>query len=283
MDNDKKVLIYMSESSLKPIGGPGGYLFNLRMGLSKMNVQNVEFIKAENNKTILKTIFDKLPLKFRLLYQALKRYIQFHKLFGKSKHVTNVELNNYDYVHFHSTPSMYAVRDSLKEYKGKVILTSHTPKPYHLEIIQDTFTDFEREFYKNKWQNFMQIDEFAFNNADYIIFPCEEAEDPYQNNWKNYEDIKKQNSNKYRYLLTGIKPCSSKISRVEVLKKYKIPDDAFVVSYIGRHNETKGYDNLKKLGEKILAENKDTYFLIAGDETPLTRFKSQKVGRGGMD
>ena len=130
--------------------------------------------------------------------------------------------------------------DSLKEYKGKIILTSHTPKPYHLEIIQDIFTDFERKFYKNKWRDFEEIDEFAFNNANYIIFPCEEAEDPYLNNWENYDVIKKQNVNKYRYLLTEFKPCTPKTTRVEVLKKYKIPEDAFVVSYVGRHNETKG-------------------------------------------
>ena len=165
---------------------------------------------------------------------------------------------------------MYAVRDSLKKYNGKIILTSHTPKPYHLEIFQDAFTDFERKIFNNKRHNFMRIDEFAFNRADFIIFPCEEAEAPYQNNWENYIDIKKRNLNKYRYLLTGIKPCLPKITKVEVLKKYNIPEDAFVVSYVGRHNETKGYDQFKKIGEKILAENEDTYFLIAGNETPLT-------------
>jgi glycosyltransferase involved in cell wall biosynthesis len=276
MDTNKKVLIFMSESNLKPIGGPSGYLFNLKMGLSKMNVENVEFLRTENSNPKLKKIFEKFPLTFRIFYQAFKRYLYFLKLFGKSKHVAAVELNNYEYVHFHSTASMYAVRDSLKEYKGKVILTSHTPKPYHLEIIQDTLTNFERKLYKNKYFNFMEIDEFAFNNANYIIFPCAEAEDPYRNNWKKYDHIKKQNLNKYRYLLTGIKPCSPKITREEVLKKYKIPEDAFVVSYVGRHNETKGYDHLKSIGEQILAKNEDTYFLIAGVETPLTGLKHKR-------
>ena len=270
MDTNKSVLIYMSESSLKPIGGPAGYLFNLRMGLSKLYVQNVEFMKTETHKSKLKVVFDRLPLAFRVFYQALKRYFHFHKLFGPSQHLSPIDFNKYDYVHFHSTSTMYAVRDSLKKYNGKIILTSHTPKPFHLEIFQDAFTPFERKVFNNKRHNFMRIDEFAFNRADFIIFPCEEAEAPYQNNWENYNNVKKRNLNKYRYLLTGIKPCLAKISREEVLKKYNIPEDAFVLTYVGRHNETKGYDQFKKIGEDLLVENEDAYFLIAGNETPLT-------------
>ena len=37
----------------------------------------------------------------------------------------------------------------------------------------------------------------------------------------------------------------------EVLEKYNIPQDAFVISYVGRHNSVKGYDKLKEIGKKI--------------------------------
>ena len=45
--------------------------------------------------------------------------------------------------------------------------------------------------------------------------------------------------------------------------------DAFVVSYVGRHNSIKGYDILKKIGEDILRKHDNVYFLIAGREEPM--------------
>ena len=41
----------------------------------------------------------------------------------------------------------------------------------------------------------------------------------------------------------------SKVNREDFRKKYGIPDNAFVISYAGRHNEIKGYADLKRLGE----------------------------------
>ena len=37
-----KVLIFYNENLLKPIGGPSGYLYNLRDGLNKVNSDEVE-------------------------------------------------------------------------------------------------------------------------------------------------------------------------------------------------------------------------------------------------
>lgn len=37
----KKLLIYYPESMLKPVGGPAGYLFNLRQGLDTLNKEEL--------------------------------------------------------------------------------------------------------------------------------------------------------------------------------------------------------------------------------------------------
>ncbi|NSK36469.1 hypothetical protein [Blautia schinkii] len=46
----KKLLIYYPESMLKPVGGPAGYLFNLRQGLDTLNKEefpiDVSFYEA---------------------------------------------------------------------------------------------------------------------------------------------------------------------------------------------------------------------------------------------
>ena len=72
---------------------------------------------------------------------------------------------------------------------------------------------------------------------------------------------------------TGIVGCKAKVNREDFRKKYGIPDNAFVISYAGRHNEIKGYADLKRLGEKLLAD-KNVYFLIAGKEEPMTGLKN---------
>ena len=52
-------------------------------------------------------------------------------------------------------------------------------------------------------------------------------------------------------------------------KKYGIPIDSFVISYVGRHNEIKGYDALKELGKHLLDAYDNVYVFIAGTEGPL--------------
>ncbi len=119
------------------------------------------------------------------------------------------------------------------------------------------------------YKNLIKIDEYAFRRADYIVFPCPEAEEPYYNNWPEYKAVKEEKKGKYLYLLTGTKARVAKLSKTEVRQLYSIPDDAFIICYVGRHNEIKGYDKLKLLGEQILQEAPNIYFLIAGREEPL--------------
>ena len=54
-----------------------------------------------------------------------------------------------------------------------------------------------------------------------------------------------------------------------MFSKYEIPNNSFVVSFVGRHNEIKGYDNLKVIGKNIISTIANSYFLIAGNENPL--------------
>lgn len=53
----------------------------------------------------------------------------------------------------------------------------------------------------------------------------------------------------------------------ELRKKYNIKTP-YIISYIGRHNKIKGYDLLKDIAEKVLAERDDVTFLIGGKLSP---------------
>lgn len=185
-----------------------------------------------------------------------------------------MNLNHYDIVHFHSTLDMYNARDSLKGYHGKVLLSSHSPTLLSSEIY-DFASNFEKKYFGFIYNKLIRIDEYAFQRADYLVFPCPEAEEPYYNNWSAYEKIKELKNNKIKYILTGIKPCKVKVSKDDIRKKFNIPYDAFVVCYVGRHNKIKGYDILKNIGKNLL-ENPKVYFLVAGKEAPLKGLKHER-------
>lgn len=268
-----KVLIYFRENELAPCGGPAGYLYNIREELKKRKIDYIDFLPQLEEKNKLKKIYKKIEPKFLRKIKNVFRNgatMSLKMVNSKTKKLSDINLNEYDIIHFHTTISMYSVKDSLSEYKGKVLLTSHSPKVTYKEIIDANASRLNKLMYKKRFEKLSLIDEYAFNRADYIIFPTEEAEECYYNTWEKYKEIHNKNKDKYIYIPTGIKRIdTTKFNKEEIRKKYNIPKDAFVVCYIGRHNTIKGYDQLKKIGEKILKQNKNIYFLVAGNEKPL--------------
>lgn len=261
-----KILIYFYESNLAPSGGPAGYLYNLSKNL------NADYHFLQNNSAANQTkgfkykakqfIKKKLPscLKIKLLDRMWRKKCM-KIISDKVESIPN--LNEYDAIHFHDTFRLYKCRDILKNYKGKVILTSHCPKAPHLEVIQDNIS--KKEYKKNIkiYDKLSDADVYAFERADYIIFPCKEAEEPYLNTWLWYKENSSKLDCKKRYLLTGTLPKTIKLPANIIRENNKIPENAFVISYVGRHLSVKGYDVLVELYER-LKENSNIYFLICG-------------------
>lgn len=269
----KRVLIYRSESMLKPTGGPSGYLFNLRNGLANIpegNIQ-VDFLPAINTHSETKNAAksSKNPIIKQMLqtYRVVK-HIKTNLSMLDKKEKSPVDLNRYDAVHFHTTRDLYFLREELATYRGKVLLTSHSPQPLSHEFIESS-SQFEMKLFGKKYADLIRMDEYAFRRADYIIFPCEHADEPYRNVWGDYQEIRREKKEQYRYLLTGTVSAAPRMSRVEMRKKYGIPENAFVVSYVGRHSEIKGYDRLKEIGVRLLERNPDLYIFAAGNLGPL--------------
>lgn len=265
----KKVLIYLYKNRLAPVGGQYGYNYNVYTVLEKNGIKNIDFLETEKgNATSINQKVNKIQNKTLLkLVKILKSIVRnYMRLYGRT-HKAVVDLNNYDIVHFHNVSDMYSCKDSLEKYKGKVILTSHAPNRPSLSVFQ-MLSPFEQKYMKWFYKRMFDMDVYAFNRADYIVFPCPEAEEPYYNNWDYYKEFKKSNSHKYIYIPTGINPCSPKVGKSEVRQRYGIPEEAFVFCYVGRHNEIKGYDTLKELGLELL-KDKNVYFLVAGKEEPI--------------
>ena len=275
----KNVLIYFNKENLAPTGGPRGYLYNLYQGLKKVHNTEVKvsFLssnkkKSLKNSTVVKDRYNKLPLFVKKLYRIYGRHREY-LAFKKGRSALNIEdISSYDAIHFHDVFVLYKNRDLLNNYEGKVILTTHCPKPPHLEKVEDMYSGIERFVYGKSHSAFYEkCVKYAFEKVDYVLFPCKEAEEPYYNNWDYYRIIHEKSDSKFIYLPTGLQDCAPKVKHPKhiVREKYNIPEDAFVISFVGRHNAVKGYDTLREIAESICSPN--IYFLIAGEETPLQR------------
>lgn len=224
----KKLLIYYPESMLKPVGGPAGYLFNLRQGLDTLNKEelpiDVSFYEAAP-KSLRDTVKnkDKIPKRLREFRRAVDDIF-----YEKKAYPLDEKLYQYDMIHFHSIDAMYLCRKTLENYKGTVILTSHSPCAKFKEKLA-WLNPFDYKMLKKWVDRIEEMDAYSFKRADYIIFPCKEAEEPYYHTWEGYGQLREEK--KYRYMPTGIVGCKAKVNREDFRKKYGIPDNAFVISY----------------------------------------------------
>ena len=271
----KRVLIYVSESSLAPTGGPSGYLYALSQSKNSDSLEDITIdflppVEKKNSKLVEFGKKTKNPILryFATRIKEKRHYNVIHRILTQ-KVEAPVNLNDYDLVHFHYTHNMYMLRDQLKEYKGKTILTSHSPQPFAFQLLDEASVR-EKNQHTKEYQTLIEMDKYAFEHADYILFPCEEADEPYTHEWPYYTKIKEERKEIYRYLVTGTTPAKIKTERKEIRTKLGIPEDAFVISYVGRHNEIKGYDRLKKIGKEFLEKHPDAYILVAGKEEPIT-------------
>lgn len=247
---------------MNPRGGPAGYLFNLKKGLDEIGFE-VSFLPSAYDsvqRELLRRIVPNRAREFRL---ALKYA-------GSSRRAIEVDPDflSCKAIHFQSTTDLYFARKFLESYQGMVLLTSHSPRITHAEHLA-RLNPKDIRLFRERLKGLERIDEYAFERADVVIFPCEEAEEPYFHSWPRYEQVRDER--KLSYLATGVIDCVARVPRYDVRKHYGIPENAFVLSFVGRHDEIKGYCDLKELGRSVLGKRDDVWFLLAGREYPERR------------
>ncbi|MCG7502463.1 glycosyltransferase family 4 protein [Tenacibaculum sp. Mcav3-52] len=280
-----KILIWNDFPLKARQGGPSTYLFNLKKSVESNKIQNITFLNNKDPRIkkvrttkftyFYKNVFRKNIFKFFFgnnfeANRKIKKTIKFHTT--PIELPEGIRLNEYSHIHFHTTYSYYKAKEILKDFKGKVLLTSHSPKATHIEIIEDLLYGFSLK--EDEREVLRKIDEFAFSNTDYVIFPCIEAQEPYFNSWSDYKNI--QRKNKVVEFLTCCSEANIKRTKEDVFREYNIPKGSFVITYFGRHNEVKGFDVLKRFGKEVLKKYPNIYFLIAGTEEPLRGLKHER-------
>lgn len=272
----KKVLIWDIFPRLN-IGGPLGYLCNVREYLQSHPTEQISFFTdlvlakygdAEWLHPASPGIHPSRTFSGKVCRNLVEKYnICVKPFIGIEFQVPqDINLNEYDYVHIHQVTHFQQFKRLFPDYAGKVILTSHSPCPFTDELI-------ERVSGKHSMLNnfLMHVRPFlirkecdAYNKADFIMFPCLGAREPYEQH-SLFRKTFKRNDEKFFYVPSSIVDYRPNINIQQKISDFNIPSDAFVITFFGRHNQIKGYDILAKVGVTLLEKYPNLYFLCAGN------------------
>ena len=278
----KKILIWDARIPLQNIGGPSGYLYQIKKQLLETPNDSICFLSD-----FLKKQEKSLSGKHESLVNLAKsnKFLTFlKKIFNIYRHthnpfsrclINNIDLNEFTHIHFHVSLDYYNAKHLLKNYKGTIVLTSHSPEPISIEIANRTFAQ-KSIYYKWAVKSIKKAEDWAFKNATKIMFPVEDAIEPYMKDPK-FREILNYRKSDILYCPTAILPKELNINYIENFrKKYNIPDNAFIISYIGRHNAVKGYDILKQIATQLFSNFNSIYFVVAGSKGPIEELKHKQ-------
>ncbi|HVF80427.1 MAG TPA: glycosyltransferase family 4 protein, partial [Flavisolibacter sp.] len=190
------------------------------------------------------------------------------------RELKKIEYGAFDAIHFHETVDIWRFHHLLGEFKGKIVLTSHSPKPYHLELLEDVFHSDKSKIWSSTYKKLEAIDKIAFQKTDMIVAPCKEALEAYQQHWPSFHQLTK--SKPFQFIPTGIEKTHTLKSLTEVRNDLGIPEDAFVVCFNGRHNKVKGYDLLEEAAVDLFEAYRDIYFIVTGKKGDSDLIKNKR-------
>jgi glycosyltransferase involved in cell wall biosynthesis len=282
-----KNIIFTPEKLNIRSGGPSGYIANLQEALKINNapeeiaiVSMTAKLKKQEKRLKLLTSLITLPIlckKARQNAKAKLRSLLLEGCFedGKLPKIFKKELDMYDFesITCHSSICIKALRQYIDErgLKANLIIMSHSPESVGSEIysnmIEKGATEEVALKEKARWE---EMEQEGFKLADTIMFPSEEAMEPYFQTIDNFAQLIE--GKKMVFIATGCQPLATSMTNEDILAKYNIPnDDKINICYIGRHTQVKGYDLLLEAAKKALKENDNIRFIIGGKPSNIIK------------
>jgi len=274
-------------------GGPTGYLANLLDGLNR--------ISNNENPIILFDTMDKTPVnplpEIKGIYKVIHNFFYENKglkpfyidhiskyqkklrneyfyflnnvnnMYCRQDMFEKINLKRTKTIHVHTIGDAIKIKNSLNNAGAKnikIMLTCHTPEAPSDEYYKDYLEAGHEKKYADEVRRLWQIiEKRAFESADILVFPSKEAMEPLTACMDGFSEISGHKD--IRFIPSGAKKLKSTLSKEEAKKKYGV-EGKFVVGYVGRHNEIKGYDILKAAAEKVISQRNDICFLIGGKQ-----------------
>lgn len=276
----KKILIWDLFQKVNT-GGPSGYLYNLQQYLLEHPTEQVTFLSdllkgRLNDYGLPQSTREHIASPTTRIGRIWHRVssIYYNSIFpfkGLEFQIpTDLNVDEYDFVHIHQVTHFQQFKQLFPDYRGKVIITSHSPCPFSDELIERSVSAKAKLY---KWFKFIKpyLHRYlirqecdAYNKADFVMFPCEDAREPYEKNG-NMRETFARNHYKFFYVPTAIIDYIPETITSTIQSDLGIPSDAFVITYFGRHIPVKGYDILKDIGISLLDKYPQLYFLCAGN------------------
>ena len=280
-------VIYLEWPLARNAGGPAGYLWHLRQGLSRMRPSPpIKFIAPSNSPPpgwgkggLLKRAIDSLT-QTKHLWRFLKSYgpttlrrsyrdlvgTAIEQLFFASDVEQTLSDEDVSSLHCHTTMDAVRADNSLRRMgrrdQVKLYLTSHCPEMPAIELTEILVAAGLRpQLAHNAFDQLLKIDLHAFRAADVIVFPCQESMEPYFETCDLFGNAIA--GKKLCHVLTGIEdvPPTQDIIPGEFHELFKI-------AYVGRHNSVKGYDLLLEALPPFLDRTGAVLF-VAGRQGPF--------------
>lgn len=274
-----RILIYAKKSSLKNVGGPLGYLYNINEYLKANPSSEISFLPE---KTFSKTLTDILfrgtiVLLLNIVNKVCKPnssikfllfiYYTFYVKRRYSKEALDF-YNQFDYIHVHDTRKILTDFYPDSGVTAKIILTSHSPEPLIDEIGNSQKPGFFSRHPK-LYKFLLKREAKAYDFCDRIMFPVKEAREPYEQSSSIFKEIFAQNEHKFFYVPTALNVLECDETNNHLIDSLDIDAEALKICYIGRHNSVKGYDFLKDIAPKIWKVLPTSHFIIGGNQVPL--------------
>ncbi|MDE5759294.1 MAG: glycosyltransferase family 4 protein, partial [Allobaculum sp.] len=241
----------------------------IRQYINETPVDNIYFLKdliGIDNATFVrsKTLNKFKKYDFLNLFDRINALRNILKWFRKvePENIGNLDLNQFDVIHFHVSYHINNASKILKKYKGKIVLTTHSPEP----LSHEALASYPRiSLIKPILLRMLENAELRnWYKADFMMFPVEGAVEPYFVNSK-MKYFLEHNKSKLKFCPTSIVQSRIERDKIWLCDLLSIPHDSIIISYVGRHNIVKGYDQLVELYKRIHKKYSNVYFVCAGN------------------
>lgn len=288
----KKIALFLPDVLRKRGGGPSTYSYNLELGIEKIankiseNVFRIENFEINFFHCGIKESLNEISQDIAHLAKNQKFYIFLKKLasqnpiiyvnflfFYRLRRLLNKNLpylKMCDVVNFQDPFSLYLVKKKIKNKKIKMNLTIHSPDDPVVELENISYLYSKKNFlskvlyYIYPFKLLQKISNKGIALADHLIYPTKEAIDVHFNTIPLIKTIYIKNPNKFLYCLTGCPPLKNEKSREEIRNELGLKTNDFVVLFIGRHNEYKGFDILLEAIIELRNKYGDIVLISAG-------------------
>ena len=160
--------------------------------------------------------------------QDYNNYLRFlsnaRNAYPSEKVFSQIDLAKAKSIHAHTIGDLLKARNYLvdREVDGvKLILTSHVPESAALEYYHGKLEEgYSEEKARRILEGWVEIEQEAYQNADILIFPSEEAMEPARAYIPNFDRFTKDKD--IRYVATGAKAIVPSITKEQAKKKYHL-------------------------------------------------------------